>query len=858
MPRPALLRALLIALVALPAACSGEAAPGAAARADDAGAGTSGAGGATTSTGAGGQGRGGHGGATTSEGLGGASTTGSSAGGGGAGQGGSGAGGQGGGSTSSPGCSACHGSAASPAPPVDLDGNDDTTALGVGAHQSHLGASGWHRTVACGDCHAVPSKPIDPAVPTHMDGARDVVFDGLSKTGAFDPLAATCSAVYCHGATLADPKGAPTLHAPQWTKVDGSQKACGAACHALPPGGKHPASDACPTCHGEVVATFTNGAVPSATFSAPDAHVDGVVQVSPLGCSSCHGDPGAGSSAPPRGTHGETDTSERAVGAHAAHLAPSAWHRAGQCSDCHVTPASPEHADGVVDLSFSWIAHADGASPAFDAATTSCAGVYCHGVTLRGPADGGAVLRAPVWTTVDGSYSACGSSCHTNPPGQGHVQSADCPKCHAAVIASYVPGAPPTAVFVAPEKHADGHVDVVALDCTTCHGDPKAQEPAPPTGTRGETDTTQPAVGAHREHLGGGGWHRTGRCDDCHAVPKSPIHASGMVDLTWGGPSTSDGAKPFYSSITHRCDDAYCHGTTLLGPTPGGAVSRTPDWTEVDGTFDACGTTCHTTPPGPPHADSTACATCHAPVVASFEPGSPPKVVWNDPELHVDGKVDVAGTACTLCHGDPATKSPAPPKGTHGEVDTTSRAVGAHAAHLAPSTWHRPVTCPECHVVPAKPLHADGVVSLKFTGAATGSGANPSFDGATASCQDVYCHGAKMFSPKPGDVMRTTPVWTEVDGTYRECGVACHTNPPGYPHPVDTACEACHDAVIAAFEPGDPSASVWADASLHVDGTVNLAPGACTVCHAKRAPAGRAAPARGRVDAKGTGRLEAR
>jgi predicted CxxxxCH...CXXCH cytochrome family protein len=831
------MRARLLLLLALTAACSGEAGSASTTRALAGGAGPGTGGRATTSSAAAG---GGHGGASAGGGHGGATTV-ASGGHGGATSTTSGTGGaQGGAGGALPGdvCSDCHGSAESPAPPVDLDGNEDTTAIGVGAHQSHLGAATWHRTVACADCHAVPSKPDDPAVPTHQDGVREVVFTGLSKTGAFDPNAAKCSAVYCHGATLADPKGAPVLHTPEWTKVDGTQKACGDACHALPPGGKHPASDACPTCHGAVIATFVPGAPPTATWSDPGAHVDGVVEVSALACSSCHGDPVAGTSAPPTGTHGETETSDPAVGAHAAHLASSTWHRAGQCDDCHEVPASVDHADGVVGLAFSSIALADGASPAFDAKAVSCAGVYCHGATLRGPPPGETALREPIWTKVDGTYSACGTSCHTNPPGDGHVQNADCAKCHGAVIASYVPGDPPTAVFAAPEKHADGHVDVVPLDCTTCHGDPKTQESAPPTGTRGEVDTTEPAVGAHRQHLRGGGWHRTGQCSDCHPVPKAPIHASDMVDMEWGGPSTSGGAKPFYSSLAHTCTSTYCHGTTLIGPKAGGVVSRTPDWTVVDGSFDACGTTCHTTPPGPPHADSTACATCHAPVIASFEQGNPPKVVFANPELHIDGKVDVAGDPCTLCHGDPATKSAAPPKGTHGEVDTSSRAVGAHASHLGPSTWRRAVACTECHVVPKKPLHSDGVVTLTFGTVATADAASPSFDGATSSCQDVYCHGAKMFGPKPGSIVRTVPVWTQVDGTYRECGVACHTNPPGYPHPVDTACEACHTDVIASFVPGNPAASVWADVTLHIDGSVNLVPGACTVCHAKAPAAG--------------------
>jgi len=48
------------------------------------------------------------------------------------------------------GCDGCHGTAASPAPPVDLAGNTATTALGVGAHQAHLSDM---PLTSCATCH---------------------------------------------------------------------------------------------------------------------------------------------------------------------------------------------------------------------------------------------------------------------------------------------------------------------------------------------------------------------------------------------------------------------------------------------------------------------------------------------------------------------------------------------------------------------------------------------------------------------------------------------------------------------------------------------------------------------------------
>ena len=72
-----------------------------------------------------------------------------------------------------PGCSGCHGSASSPAPPVDLSGNTFTTAVGVGAHQAHLQApSRISAQIPCATCHVVPTS-IDS--PGHIDSPTPVV-----------------------------------------------------------------------------------------------------------------------------------------------------------------------------------------------------------------------------------------------------------------------------------------------------------------------------------------------------------------------------------------------------------------------------------------------------------------------------------------------------------------------------------------------------------------------------------------------------------------------------------------------------------------------------------------------------------
>lgn len=140
-------------------------------------------------------------------------------------------------------CSACHGSAQSAAPPSDLSGQSDISALGVGAHQSHLQAR--HRLrgpIPCTDCHLVPSRLDSPG---HLDG--DLIAEvfptaaGWSSLGQadgaqplWDRVTARCSNVYCHGggSKLGRDTTPTLLRAPLWTQP--GQAACG-TCHGIPP-----------------------------------------------------------------------------------------------------------------------------------------------------------------------------------------------------------------------------------------------------------------------------------------------------------------------------------------------------------------------------------------------------------------------------------------------------------------------------------------------------------------------------------------------------------------------------------------------------------------------------------------------
>jgi hypothetical protein len=113
-------------------------------------------------------------------------------------------------------CDSCHGRAGDPAPPKDLQGNEFTTALGVGAHQAHLDVpSGIAAAIACGTCHVVPATTnaaghIDTPLPAE-------VMQGLG----WDRQAGTCGTAWCHGPSR-----------PVWTQSGGAF--CG-SCHGVPP-----------------------------------------------------------------------------------------------------------------------------------------------------------------------------------------------------------------------------------------------------------------------------------------------------------------------------------------------------------------------------------------------------------------------------------------------------------------------------------------------------------------------------------------------------------------------------------------------------------------------------------------------
>ena len=714
-------------------------------------------------------------------------------------------------------CDSCHGASGQSAPPKDAHGNVATSSPGVGAHAQHMtSSSAWHAPIACNECHLVPGSTTDQ---THIDQVDEVYLDPTivvpgSTTGTgghlqipgavWDLNGLTCSNTYCHGGGNSPIHGGAAI-TPKWTQVDGMQSQC-QSCHGMPPPPPHPVDSNCGTCHP----TMTAGN--NTTITYPAKHIDGNVDViNDQPCDSCHG--AGGNSAPPLDTTHGTTTDLRGVGAHRNHLDQSTWHKQVTCDACHKVPASVEaigHIDSPLPAEgiFGNIA---GSTATLNG--TTCSNNYCHGATLtEGGGPAGGTATKPVWTVVNGSQSQCGS-CHGLPPPAPHPVDSDCGKCHNTMTAGG------GMVITDPSRHIDGNVDVnTDQPCNACHGSTTSN--APPKDTLGNAATTTRGVGAHQSHLNPTTLNfKAIACTDYHLVPAT-VSSVGHIDTPLPAEvifSGRAGTSPTWNGA--QCANNYCHGATLTdGSTGAGGTATSPIWNKVDGSQQQC-SSCHGYPPPTPHPQNSDCGQCHADVKVGAN------TTFLDASKHIDGNLDVTTTqTCNSCHGNsagtPASNGDpvnAPPKDTTGGSAPTLRGVGAHAQHLvASSTWHAPLTCNLCHLVPAT-VGSVGHIDTPLPAEVIPSGIAVGTTWTGSNCSS-YCHGATLTG---AGGTATSPNWTKVDGTQSQC-TSCHGNPPPAPHPTGgtvSNCGACHPDVV------NNSPTAFTNVAQHINGTVDVTAG---------------------------------
>jgi len=261
----------------------------------------------------------------------------------------------------------------------------------------------------------------------------------------------------------------------------------------------------------------------------------------------------------------------------------------------------------------------------------------CHGADLAGEASGAGE------TKVRSCYK-----CHSPSEHPGSLDNADnhvsylrsvkwdnseCLDCHAKTTEALFGGSCSSATC---HNASAGGPDA----CNVCHGDFSGDptDPAnwaPPEGLEGALSLSDPGVGAHQAHMQVDTTkYAQLACNSCHIVPSS-VADEGHIDTTtpgvaevhFSGLATTGGYQPVFSAADTSCSSTYCHG------------DASPVWTELDGTWNACGT-CHGDPstgnPSPhAHADYeiTDCVTCHSAVVDSSG-------AIIDASKHVNGSVD--------------------------------------------------------------------------------------------------------------------------------------------------------------------------------------------------------------------------
>jgi predicted CxxxxCH...CXXCH cytochrome family protein len=382
-------------------------------------------------------------------------------------------------------------------------------------------------------------------------------------------------------------------------------------------------------------------------------HKDG-----PQGCTTCHGDgsrTGLAAAAPPTDLQQSVSRGSRGVGAHQVHLAGNTWWAGAKCTDCHTVPTQlfdPGHVDDAdhrAVVTFSGVATQGTTNAAYDRGSLTCAGIYCHGGTLKDPQ---ASATNPKWT--DTKTPGC-RSCH-GMPGKG-LGGPECQVCHQQSVAACDPaeadcintgkrardGKAVGIRFLSRSLHLDGKVpigkDGSGARCDSCHG--TGTTGAPPPGLHGETLVSAPAVGLHQRHLTGGLVAKPMACNECHLVPKQ-VTDKGHIDhdlpatVTFGTQARGQkynatvDTKPAYDQSSHTCQSTYCHN--LSG-------AKTTTWTWNAGVGLDC-TSCHGAPPttllkGGKHPDpnGVACNICHA--------NSYDNAGNLDLSKHINGKVDL-------------------------------------------------------------------------------------------------------------------------------------------------------------------------------------------------------------------------
>jgi predicted CxxxxCH...CXXCH cytochrome family protein len=475
------------------------------------------------------------------------------------------------------------------------------------------------------------------------------------------------------------------------------------------------------------------------------------------GCANrCHGN--EANAAPPRSVSGARESTALEVGAHQLHLRDTAIRQAVGCSECHDVPAAvgdPRHAAGrVATMSWGPLARAKGASPAWDRASATCSGVYCHGARLRSPP-----AQGPVWTyaaepaLAPPSAAVCGG-CHGYPPPAPHPQLAGCAGCHPDTVRA------DGTIDVAGGRHIDGKLDGGGGGaCGACHAVP-------------------PATGAHLAHYGdasvpplaaygdlklladyrpaGAAYYMFG-CGNCHPIDPAR-HLDGVVQVElWDAAAPAGSLKarasPAAAYAGGSCAGVYCHSSGQESP----VFAATPGWSS--GAKLGCGG-CHGDPPRYPSGGAGS-STANTHLVLADDGWELGHYAGLPGPWHVSshgapaaGK-DAAPIGCQACHFRTADPTATGPSGfywlgTGG--DYRLDLPGADPARLTSTAW-LDTQCATCHSPTALPGGPGRVLPLHHVNGAR----DVDFDPRTAI-------GSLPGYPGAPTDPATAPYWVKLSG----------------------------------------------------------------------------------------------
>ncbi len=264
-------------------------------------------------------------------------------------------------------------------------------------------------------------------------------------------------------------------------------------------------------------------------------HGDGVVTAdapawtdeNPLGCNSCHDD----------GEHPES-----MYGSHEVHVLAGLT-----CAGCHMDVVDGQntiidkqlHVNGEKDILL--------ALGQYDPATRTCTNT-CHADAEWG-----------------GEYHPSGFVAKERHGRAFILHEQDCTRCHGEDLQGGGSGVSCDGCHL---KNADA---TLAGNCTFCHGGVDNESGAPPEGVFGESERSDPQVGAHSRHVSTTEHHGAFDCSECHTKPASFTDAGHLDGDGQAEVALKSGS---YDSESGVCSANECHGN---GRTSGSS----PTWTSV-------------------------------------------------------------------------------------------------------------------------------------------------------------------------------------------------------------------------------------------------------------------------------------